>query len=47
VEVVQELLAAFWRSSANFRTKGAGSWIAAEVSFGEEDDVDILGRGRF
>lgn len=32
-----------WGAVAYFRAKGAGPRVSAEVGFGEEDKVDVLG----
>ena len=41
MEVLEELLAAVVGAGTDARTKGAGAWVAAEVGFREEEEVDL------
>lgn len=42
---MQVLVAADVGSGANHAAEGAGQWVAAEVGFGEEEEVDSEGGG--
>lgn len=47
IEVLQELVPAVWCARAHCSAEVTGAWVTAQVGFGEEEEMDVLGGGVF